>query len=55
MVRLAVVVLTDNGQRLVTHLATIYSVHMYDRVCGKNGIEHRLTKPNNPWANVSTR
>ena len=25
--------------------------HMFDRVCGEHGIEHRLTKPNHPWTN----
>ena len=26
-------------------------MHMFDRVCGEDGIEHRLTKPNHPWTN----
>jgi len=26
-------------------------IHMFDRVCLENGIEHRLTKPNHPWTN----
>jgi transposase InsO family protein len=26
-------------------------MHMFDRVCQENGIEHRLTKPNHPWIN----
>ena len=25
--------------------------HIFDRVCMKNGIEHRLTKPYHPWTN----
>jgi transposase InsO family protein len=24
---------------------------MFDRICRQHGIEHRLTKPNHPWAN----
>ncbi len=24
---------------------------MFDRVCHEHGIEHRLTKPNQPWTN----
>ena len=28
-----------------------YRVHMFDRVCLENGIEHRFTKPNHPWTN----
>jgi len=23
----------------------------FDMICNANGIEHRLTKPNHPWAN----
>jgi transposase InsO family protein len=23
----------------------------FDMICGANGIEHRLTKPNHPWTN----
>jgi hypothetical protein len=26
-------------------------MHMFDRVCRDNSIEHRLTKPNHPWTN----
>ena len=25
--------------------------HPFDRVCRRQGIEHRLTKPNHPWTN----
>ena len=28
-----------------------YSIHLFDRVCRDNGIDHRLTKPNHPWTN----
>ena len=24
---------------------------MFDRICAKHGIDHRLTKPNHPWTN----
>jgi transposase InsO family protein len=50
-------VLTDNGQQFChaprnrSGPTARYSVHMFDRVCGENGIEHRLTKPNHPWTN----
>jgi transposase InsO family protein len=31
---------------------TAYSRPMrFDMICGANGIEHRLTKPNHPWTN----
>ena len=50
-------VLTDNGVQFC-HMpqhrdgpTAQYSVHMFDRVCRENGIEHRLTKPNHPWTN----
>ena len=26
-------------------------MHMFNRVCVANGIEHRTTKPNHPWTN----
>src|SRR5436309_10405331 len=50
-------VLTDNGiqfchaPRNRSGPTARYSVHMFDRVCRENGIEHRLTKPNHPWTN----
>jgi transposase InsO family protein len=50
-------VLTDNG----TQFCDLPSrrkgptarlrLHMFDRVCSGNGMEHRLTKPNHPWTN----
>jgi transposase-like protein len=50
-------VLTDNGVQF-SHMpqhrdgpTAQYSVHMFDRVCSENDIEHRLTKPNHPWTN----
>lgn len=28
-----------------------YRLHMFDRICRENGIDHRLIKPNHPWTN----
>src|SRR4051812_45875543 len=50
-------VLTDNGMQFChaprnrSGPTARYSVHMFDRVCRENDIEHRLTKPNHPWTN----
>jgi transposase InsO family protein len=50
-------VLTDNGIQFgdaIQHRSgptARYRVHMFDRVCLQNGIEHRFTKPNHPWTN----
>lgn len=50
-------VLTDNGMQFChwprnrSGPTAQYSMHMFDRVCRKNNIEHRLTKPNHPWTN----
>lgn len=50
-------VLTDNGIQFgdaIQHRSgptARYRVHMFDRVCLENGIEHRFTKPNHPWTN----
>ena len=50
-------VLTDNGIQFgdaIQHRAgptARYRVHMFDRVCLENGIEHRFTKPSHPWTN----
>jgi transposase-like protein len=51
------IVLTDNGVQFC-HMpqhrdgpTAQYSVHMFDRVCRANDIDHRLTKPNHPWTN----
>jgi Integrase core domain. len=50
-------VLTDNGVQFChmpqhRHGPTArYSLHMFDRICREDGIEHRLTKPNHPWTN----
>jgi transposase InsO family protein len=51
------IVLTDNGIQFTdlpknrTGPTAMWRVHMFDRVCDDNGIEHRLTKPNHPWTN----
>ena len=50
-------VLTDNGMQFChaprnrSGPTARYSIHLFDRVCRENGIEHRLTKPNHPWTN----
>ena len=50
-------VLTDNGIQFGgmpsrrTGPTARYRLHMFDRICREQGIEHRLTKPNHPWTN----
>ena len=50
-------VLTDNGIQFGdlpsrrNGLTARLRMHMFDRVCVANGIEHRTTKPNHPWTN----
>ena len=50
-------VLTDNGIQFAylpknrNGPTARYMTHMFDMRCRKNGIEHRLTKPNHPWTN----
>jgi len=50
-------VLTDNGIQFADlpknrrGPTALWRGHMFDRVCGEHGIEHRLTKPNHPWTN----
>src|SRR5690606_27335989 len=50
-------VLTDNGTQFCdlpsrrNGPTARLRLHMFDRVCFGNGIEHRLTKPNHPWTN----
>jgi len=50
-------VLTDNGIQFADlpknrmGPTALWRGHMFDRVCGENNIEHRLTKPNHPWTN----
>jgi transposase InsO family protein len=53
-------VLTDNGMAFADlpknrgrypELEAIFGGHIFDRVCDKHGIRHRLTKPYHPWTN----
>jgi transposase InsO family protein len=45
-------VLTDNGIQFTPRKQHIWDFqHIFDRVCDKHGIEHRLTKVNHPWTN----
>ena len=50
-------VLTDNGiqfchpPRYRSGPTAKFSMHLFDRLCCKHDIEHRLTKPNHPWTN----
>ena len=53
-------VLTDNGMAFADlpknrgrhpEIEAILGGHVFDRVCGEHGIEHRLTKPYHPWTN----
>jgi transposase InsO family protein len=45
-------VLTDNGVQFTPRKQDIWdSEHVFDRVCGEHGIEHRLTKVSHPWTN----
>jgi len=50
-------VLTDNGIQFCdlpsrrNGPTARLRMHMFDRVCLENNIEHRLTKPNHPWTN----
>lgn len=45
-------VLTDNGIQFANRTCDKHAfMHIFDRVCGENGIEHRLTKVNHPWTN----
>ncbi|WP_346796051.1 IS481 family transposase [Halomonas sp. Bachu 37] len=45
-------VLTDNGVQFAKKAgAEAYKPHIFDVVCYRHGIEHRLTKPFHPWTN----
>jgi transposase InsO family protein len=50
-------VLTDNGVQLCdmpqhrSGPTARYRLHRFDCICRQHGIEHRLIKPNHPWAN----
>src|SRR3712207_50389 len=51
-------VLTDNGMAFADlpknrgrypEMEAIFGGHIFDRVCDRHGVEHRLTKPCHPW------
>jgi transposase InsO family protein len=45
-------VLTDNGIQFTNRKRDQHAFdHIFDRVCGEHGIEHRLTKVKHPWTN----
>ena len=47
-------VLTDNGVQFVQPERggnRGWLIHVFERTCRENGIEHRLTKPYHPWTN----
>lgn len=45
-------ILTDNGIQFTNRKVDQYAwMHIFDRVCYENKIEHRLTKVNHPWTN----
>ncbi len=50
-------VLTDNGIQFCdlpsrrSGPTARLRMHMFDRICAGNGIEHHTTKPNHPWTN----
>jgi transposase InsO family protein len=45
-------VLTDNGIQFTNRQRDIYAFHhLFDRICHAYGINHRLTKTNQPWTN----
>jgi transposase-like protein len=45
-------ILTDNGIQFANRPTDRYAFPLlFDRICIKHGIEHRLTKSNHPWTN----
>ncbi len=50
-------ILTDNGIQFCdlpsrrSGPTARLRMHMFDRICTANGIEHRTTRPNHPWTN----
>jgi transposase InsO family protein len=45
-------ILTDNGIQFTNRKKDQWAfVHIFDRVCQANNIEHRLTQVNHPWTN----
>jgi IS30 family transposase len=44
--------LADNGIQFTNRALDAHAfAHIFDHVCGENGIEHRLTKVRHPWIN----
>jgi len=44
-------IFTDNGMQFTDHYLSdggVWISHIFERVCGQNGIKHRLTKPYHP-------
>jgi transposase InsO family protein len=45
-------ILTDNGIQFANRQKDRYAFPLlFDHICIKHGIDHRLTKPNHPWTN----
>lgn len=45
-------ILTDNGIQFCNRGQDVHAYqHIFDRVCNKNNIDHRLTKIKHPWTN----
>jgi len=45
-------ILTDNGIQFTNRIADKHAwMHIFNRVCYENNIEHRLTKVNHSWTN----
>ncbi len=45
-------ILTDNGIQFTNRKVDTFAwMHIFDRVCCENEIEHRLTKVKHPWTN----
>lgn len=45
-------ILTDNGIQFTNREVDKHAwLHIFDRICWENEIEHRLTKVNHPWTN----
>ena len=45
-------ILTDNGIQFTNRKVDKHAwIHIFDRICGENEIEHRLTKISHPWTN----
>jgi transposase len=49
-------ILTDNGIQFTNRQKDKWAfMHLFDRICRQNGIEHRLTKVNHPWTRRTSR